>query len=376
MITIHTANDVTQWVENGNFDALMPLTPDEAVVQGASLADTIFSAFRRVFPVYLWAVADDYQTLVERYLSAEFPVDDVDEDEPSPTPYYRTDFLRHTHLTEARADELRAMVEDKRQAIFYGPPGTGKTYVAKHLARLLTGLADPPPDRLTVVQFHPAYGYEEFIEGIRPESVELDGRHHVTYPPRPGIFVEFCRAAERLGDAPCVFIIDEINRGNIPRIFGELMYLLEYRDKQDSIPLPYSARRFRIPPNVYLIGTMNTADRSIALVDFALRRRFHFAHFTADPDLFESWLKVHPSPVPWLGALYRRLTAEAIQDEAFRIGPSVFMRPGLDEAGLRQVWQWSIMPYLNEYYFDQRPRAELWSWDKDLLRSIRGEHAG
>src|SRR5690606_30911245 len=115
---------------------------------------------------------------------------------------------------------------------------------------------------------------------------------------------------------------------------GELMLLLEYRD--ETVPLPYSGARFRIPPNVYLVGTMNTADRSIALVDFALRRRFHFFHFPADPDLFDRWLIGHPSPVPYLGALYRRLAAEAIDDPNFAIGPSYFMRD-LDEAGLARV---------------------------------------
>ena len=130
------------------------------------------------------------------------------------------------------------------------------------------------------------------------------------YPPRPGVFVRFCRQAERTEGA-CVFIIDEINRGNIPRIFGELMLLLEYRD--EAVPLPYSGSRFRIPPNVYLIGTMNTADRSIALVDFALRRRFHFFHFMADPDLLDRWLVQNPLPtIPYLANLYRRLRQQAI----------------------------------------------------------------
>ena len=114
------------------------------------------------------------------------------------------------------------------------------------------------------------------------------------YPPRPGVFRRFCTDAQSNPDQSCVFIIDEINRGNIPRIFGELMLLLEYRDR--DVPLPYSGKRFRIPPNVYLIGTMNTADRSIALVDFALRRRFHFFHFGADPGSLERWLAGNPSP--------------------------------------------------------------------------------
>jgi 5-methylcytosine-specific restriction protein B len=287
--------------------------------------------------------------------------------------YNRDDFLRETYLTEPTADELRDLLLEKRQIILYGPPGAGKTHVARHLGRWLTGLADPPPERLTVIQFHPAYSYEEFIEGIRPESHERGGRHYVDYPPRPGVFVRFCRAAERMSGA-CVFVIDEINRGNIPRIFGELMLLLEYRD--EAAPLPFSGRRFRIPPNVYLIGTMNTADRSIALVDFALRRRFHFFRFSADSDLFDRWLARQPSSAPYLGALYRRLATEAVDDPDYAIGPGVFMRD-LDETGLARLWRRSIMPYLEEYYIDQPARAQLWAWDGDLVRSVReGRNGG
>ena len=167
-----------------------------------------------------------------------------------------------------------------------------------------------------------------------------------------------------------MFIIDEINRGNIPRIFGELMLLLEYRDM--DVLLPYSGERFCIPKNVYLIGTMNTADRSIALVDFALRRRFQFFQFSADPDLFGRWLQVNSIPaLPYLESLYRRLTEEAIEDENFRIGPSYFMQSGMGEEKLARIWRRSIMPYLKEYYFDQPERANKWAWDGEIVSGIR-----
>ncbi len=282
-------------------------------------------------------------------------------------PYSRAGFLDDTYLTDETADDLYDLLLEKRQIILYGPPGTGKTYVARRLGRWLTGLADPPPERLTIIQFHPAYSYEEFIEGIRPESTQWGGQYHVSYPPRPGVFVRFCREAATV-KGPCVFVIDEINRGNIARIFGELMLLLEYRD--EAIPLPYSGSRFRIPPNVYLIGTMNTADRSIALVDFALRRRFHFFSFAADPDLFDRWLARHPLAVPYLGALYRLLATEAIDDPNFAIGPSHFMRE-LDELGLARLWRRSIVPYLEEYYIDQPAKARQWAWDGPLLTHVR-----
>lgn len=370
-VDVDSADDLTAWVESGDYDLLRVLPPEKVISLGPALADHIFETFRRVFPIYLWAVADDYQALVERYLEVEFgPGPDVIEPPPA-LPYTFHDFLVDTELLPADAGEMLDLLHEKRQVIFYGPPGTGKTYVARHLGRLLTELAEPPPERLAIVQFHPAYGYEEFIEGIRPKRI--DGGAAIEYPVVPGAFVRFCREAARIG-GPCVFIIDEINRGNIPRIFGELMLLLEYRDL--DVLLPYSGTRFRIPRNVYLIGTMNTADRSIALVDFALRRRFHFFQFAADPDLLDRWLVSHPTNVPYLAALYRRLTNEAIDDPAFRIGPSYFMKADMDESALARIWRRSVMPYLREYYFDQPANADQWSWDGDLVRDIRGNARG
>lgn len=288
--------------------------------------------------------------------------------------YTVDNFLAETFLKERRARELRELLDDKRQIILYGPPGTGKSFVAQRLAQWLTELQDPPAARVEMVQFHPAYSYEDFIEGIRPESLRAeDGRYAVHYPTRPGIFVSFCRRAAQRPDQPHVFIIDEINRGNIPRIFGELMLLLEYRNR--SVPLPYSGDRFQIPPNVYLIGTMNTADRSIALVDFALRRRFHFVHFGADADLYARWLAQHDGALPYLGELYRRLAGEAIDDANFAIGPSYLMKPDLTEGRLERIWRFSIEPYLEEYYVDQPGKVDPWRWDGEIVRNLRGTYA-
>lgn len=370
-IGINSAKDLQDWVESGDYDLLQPISPEEAAALGPALADRVYDALRRVFPVYLWAVSDDPETTIERYLAAEFADDDEEFDDgldPAPEPYTETDFLEKTYLTSDMAFELQDMLVDRKQAIFFGPPGTGKTYVAKHLGKLVTGLADPPPERMEIIQFHPAYSYEDFIEGIRPESKHVDGRHLIDYPVLPGVFVRFCRQAQSI-NKPCVFVIDEINRGNIARIFGELMLLLEYRDQ--DVPLPYSGKRFRIPENVYIIGTMNTADRSIALVDFALRRRFHFFHFAADPELFDRWLGSNPTAVPYLGELYRRLSEEAIDDPHFAVGPSYFMQAGLTEGKLQRIWRRSILPYLEEYYFDQPAKAQRWEWDSEFMRGIR-----
>jgi 5-methylcytosine-specific restriction protein B len=186
--------------------------------------------------------------------------------------YTVEDFSAETAIPQETIELWLSRLKRKQQLIFQGPPGTGKTYVAERLARVLTadtyGLVD-------VVQFHPSYGYEDFMHGIRP--VTESGQ--ISFERVPGRFLRFCKAAREAQDAsPCVLIIDEINRGNLSRIFGELMYLLEYRDQ--TIPLAGEEARFGIPPNVYIIGAMNTADRSIALVDHALRRRFSFIHLS------------------------------------------------------------------------------------------------
>src|SRR5690606_4992591 len=214
-------------------------------------------------------------------------------------------------------------------------------------------------------------GYEDFMEGIRPESIPAGNGHFtVNYPVRPGIFRHFCEQAQKL-NGPCILIIDEINRGNMARIFGELMFLLEYRDK--TVTLPYSGVSFQVPDNVYLIGTMNTADRSIALVDFALRRRFHFFRLGADPDLLKRWLEEHPavhSAVPYLAPLYRPLTG-AIEDKDYAIGHSHFMKPDLDEQKSERIWHYSIMPYREEYYLDQPAQAGRWQWNGENVRPLR-----
>ena len=165
----------------------------------------------------------------------------------------------------------------KKQVIFQGPPGTGKTFVAERLARCIvsetTGFWE-------VVQFHSAYNYEDFIQGLQPKPLG-QGLHFELVS---GRFLQFCkRVLEESNGDPCILIIDEINRANLARVFGELMYLLEYRDK--AIPLAAGGIPFQIPENVYIIGTMNTADRSIALVDHALRRRFSFIRLRPKYDI-------------------------------------------------------------------------------------------
>jgi len=252
---------------------------------------------------------------------------------------------------ETLARWLRA-IERKGQAIFYGPPGTGKTFVAERLAKHLVAGGDGV---LSLVQFHPAYAYEDFIQGIRPQS-RIDGG--LDYPLVPGRFLDFCeKAAARSGVS--VLIIDEINRANLSRVFGELMYLLEYRDREAPLA---GGGSLRIPRNVRLIGTMNTADRSIALVDHALRRRFAFLELAPNFDVLRRYHADRGTPVEGLIETLRLLNQE-IGDPHYAVGTSFFLRPDLGEQ-LEDIWRMEIEPYVEEYFFDRPAKAEAFRWNK------------
>jgi len=255
---------------------------------------------------------------------------------------------------EMLARWIRA-IERKKQAVLYGPPGTGKTYLAERLARHLIGGGD---GFYEVVQFHPAYAYEDFIQGIRPRRQEGGG---LDYPIVPGRFLQFCSEA-RKRNGLCVLIIDEINRANLARVFGELMYLLEYRDRE--IPLagggPFSP--FSIPENVRIIGTMNTADRSIALVDHALRRRFAFLALYPDYEVLRRYHQETGFPVGGLIQVLKQLNAQ-IGDRHYHVGITFFLRPDLG-THIADIWEMEIEPYLDEYFFDRPDRAKAFQWEQ------------
>ncbi len=254
---------------------------------------------------------------------------------------------------EALKKWIRA-INRKKQAILQGPPGTGKTYLAKQLAKHLIGGGD---GFMELVQFHPAYCYEDFIQGIRPQA-NNDGQ--LDYPVVPGRFLEFCKKAESCEDT-CVLIIDEINRANLSSVFGELMYLLEYRD--EKIPLAGSNELFGIPENVRIIGTMNTADRSIALVDHALRRRFAFIELRPNYEILRRYHEREATdfPVDGLIATLQRVN-QVIEDPDYELGISFFMLPDLAHQ-IEDVWRMEIEPYLEEYFFDQRDKLEPFRWE-------------
>lgn len=257
------------------------------------------------------------------------------------------DLARELYLDEPFLDEAVQLLRDKGQVIFYGPPGTGKTYVARALAGWLAGSAS----RVRLVQFHPSYAYEDFVEGLRPRE-DATGFHRIDGP-----LLEMANMAAADPTHDHVLIIDELNRGNVARVFGELYFLLEYRGHPAR--LLYSRQEFRLPANLRIIATMNTADRSIALLDSALRRRFYFIAFRPDEppvsQVLSRYLAANHAALGWVADVVDRANT-LLNDPDAAIGPSHFMRDDLDEAWVRRAWEHAVLPTLEEHFYGHPDR--------------------
>jgi 5-methylcytosine-specific restriction protein B len=261
---------------------------------------------------------------------------------------------------------LEELLRDKRQIILYGPPGTGKTFVAQRLAEVLA----PDDARRMLVQFHPSTSYEDFFEGYRPR-LGPDGT--LAYDLQPG---PLRLLADRASQSPSthVLLIDEINRANLPKVFGELLFLLEYREAE--VFTTYRPDEpFTLPPNLWFIGTMNTADRSIALIDAALRRRFHFVpffpHEGAMAGLLDRWLARHVPAMRWVAGVVDAVNAELVVELGgphLQIGPSHFMKTGLDDTMLRRIWDFDVFPYIEDQLFGEPAKIEHFRFDRVLGR--------
>ncbi|HOC00915.1 MAG TPA: AAA family ATPase [Verrucomicrobiota bacterium] len=281
--------------------------------------------------------------------------------------YDKKKAMRGLFLAEAQFDEMLAALREKKNVVLQGAPGVGKTYVARRLAYALIESNDP--QRIEIIQFHQSYSYEDFIQGFRPTP---KGHFDLKY----GIFHQFCRRAQRDEGQPYVFIIDEINRGNLSKIFGELMMLIEpdKRGKEHAIPLAYSQdadETFYIPENLHLIGMMNTADRSLAMVDYALRRRFRF--ITLRPEFSSEAFRASLVDAGAKSELVKKIMArmnalnEVIAADTKNLGPgyqighSYFCpRNGIkpDDDWYRRVIESEIVPLIQEYWFDNEQKVK------------------
>lgn len=298
----------------------------------------------------------------EKYLL--YLIDTTETEEEEPEPYTKEDFLSEVFLSSDEYDELVNLLMYKKNIILQGAPGVGKTFLAKRLAHSIIGFKSNA--QVEMVQFHQSYSYEDFIMGYKPEQEGFELK--------TGIFYEFCKRAESAPGKMFFFIIDEINRGNLSKIFGELMMLIEGDKRNENIKLAYKKNEpFHVPDNVYLIGMMNTADRSLAMMDYALRRRFSFYDVCPafKKESFEKYLKQYITDTSLVKNINDRLSAlnDIISDEdssglgkGFCIGHSYFCikpREGQSEQQwFESIIKYEISPLLDEYWWDDKAKAE------------------
>ena len=304
-----------------------------------------------------------YTEYVEK-LNALFEYDlieEVEEKEIMYPLYDEEDFLREVYMDNDSYQTLVALIRNKKNVILQGAPGVGKTFAAKRLAYSMMGLKDPK--RVMMVQFHQSYSYEDFIMGFRPSGSD--------FVLKRGVFYNFCKEAEIDSDNEYFFIIDEINRGNLSKIFGELFMLVESDKRGIELQLLYSDEKFSVPANVYIIGMMNTADRSLAMLDYALRRRFAFYEMKPgfDTDGFREYrMNLGSEKFDRLINCVEKLNAAIAADdslgEGFCIGHSYFCNlKNTSDQTLSSIVEFELIPLLKEYWFDEPTKVKDWAFN-------------
>lgn len=293
--------------------------------------------------------------------------------------YTKEDFLKKVFMTEAEYNKLRSLVLRKKNIILQGAPGVGKTFSAKRLAYSIIG--EKNENRICMVQFHQNYSYEDFIMGYRPND---SGGFEL----QSGVFYNFCIRCKENPDKPYFFIIDEINRGNLSKIFGELLMLIETdkRGEENKINLVYGGE-FYIPQNLHIIGMMNTADRSLAMIDYALRRRFSFYTITpafdnADNNGFNEYVKdidceLYHTVMAKIKELNKAIRKDSSLGKGFEIGHSYFAledKSVIDDEWVHNVVEFEIIPLLEEYWFDNDDKSD--EWKKALYLALGEEYDG
>ena len=346
---------------------------DHPNVRRVKWTDKINCHTEETFPMKTLTDITNYPDFLERILS----VFGEEEEDPEDTKvvnypkYTLEEFFDQVYISEEDYNDLVGVLENKKNIILQGAPGVGKTYIAKRLAYSIMGEKDV--NRVMMVQFHQSYSYEDFVMGFRPSATGFELKK--------GAFYNFCKKAEIDSDNKYFFIIDEINRGNLSKIFGELFMLIENdkRGNKNKLQLLYSDEMFYVPENVYIIGMMNTADRSLAMMDYALRRRFAFFNIAPgfDSEGFRAYkTDLDNSKFDSLIACVQELNKKIASDESlgdgFCIGHSYFCnleKEDITDAKLHAIVDYELIPMLKEYWFDEPLKVTEWS--DNLRRAIK-----
>ena len=343
--------------------------PSQNETISAKLSFDICEFFKNNFPERL---TDDPQWLgycLWRFIN-EFENEEIEEEivEKTGDSYTKEDFLRDVFIDEDKYDSIVSVLEKKKNIILEGAPGVGKTFMAKRLAYSIIGRKDT--NQVQLIQFHQSYAYEDFIEGYRPTE---NG-----FKLEKGLFYKICKKAKSNPDEKYYLVIDEINRGNLSKIFGELLMLIEADKRDEELMLAYSESMFSVPANLYIIGLMNTADRSLALIDYALRRRFSFVRIEPAFDnqkFIKAFNEKFDQDYNRVIDIIKKIN-EAIEDDkslgsGFKIGHSYFCPALKDRKGTKKdlldIIRFEIIPLLEEYWYDNPDSIIQW---KDALNGV------